>query len=145
MFFLCQSERWAVTHRDPLPSPAWQLNRHGRIAELREIPADVRAALNGQVWPRPLASLCLSFAAFLFPCYSVNYRIHSKSNQTQDSFLLFFTIFILPFSTAQYFKNCKSLNPLIICYSFTRKSQVIRFLAFRVTGLEAVVKDFNLS
>ena len=143
MFFLCQSERWAVTHRDPLPSPAWQLNRHGRIAELREIPADVRAALNGQVWPRPL--LHYVSPSLPFCSLAVNYRIHSKSNQTQDNFLLFSTIFILPSSTAQYFKNCKSSNPLIICYSFTRKSQVIRFLAFHVTGLEAVVKDFNLS
>lgn len=33
------------------PPLAWQLNSHGRIAELREIPADVRAALNGQVCP----------------------------------------------------------------------------------------------
>lgn len=35
----------------PLLSPAWQRNSHGRNAELREIPADVRAALNGQVCP----------------------------------------------------------------------------------------------
>ena len=49
----------------PLPSPAWQLNSHGRSAELREIPADVRAAMNEQVCPLlllPPASL-----PFLFP------------------------------------------------------------------------------
>lgn len=44
----------------PHPSPAWQLNSPGKSAELREIPADVRAALNGQVCPSFLLPFSLS-------------------------------------------------------------------------------------
>lgn len=44
----------------PHPSPAWQLNSPGKSAELREIPADVRAALNGQVCPPFLLPFSLS-------------------------------------------------------------------------------------
>lgn len=64
----------AGTPHPPSPSPAWQLNSDGRSAEQKEIPADVRAALNGQV--------CPLFSAFLFSCYSVNYLIHSKLEYT---------------------------------------------------------------
>lgn len=50
-FPLRHSERWAVTRIDP-PPLAWQPNNDARSAELGEIPADVRAALNGQVCTR---------------------------------------------------------------------------------------------
>lgn len=53
--------------QDPPPPPAWQLNSSGRSAEPREIPADVRAALNGRACPPPPAP-----ATLLFPRYSVN-------------------------------------------------------------------------
>lgn len=119
MFFLCQSERWAVTRRDPLPSPAWQLNSNGRSAELMEIPADVRAALNGQVCPLPP-----------LPYLSVPLLL----SQLTDSFKIriHHSLKHLPQVDYSVFKNHKSLNTLSVStLLYKKKSQVIRFLALR--------------
>lgn len=57
-----------MTRRDPpLPSPPLPGGQTAaaKVLSLEEIPADVRAALNGQVWP-PALTFLLSLSSFYF-------------------------------------------------------------------------------
>lgn len=93
----------------PLPSPAWQLNSHGRSAELREIPADVRAAMNEQVCPLLLLPPLSLSPPFCFPPLlsqlsdSFQIGIHRSLRKVNSKF------------TARYLNKTQIIKSILFC------------------------------